>query len=74
MEEAVVTTFRQTADASGQYRDGTAANIARIASSSQCGNLADATKNSTVIVPAVTIVPAAPNPLADDRISSSVRR
>jgi hypothetical protein len=62
-----VTTFRRTTDARGQYRESTAANIARIASSSQCGNLADATKNSTVIVSSTTIVaqPLSPSPDKD---------
>jgi hypothetical protein len=49
-------TFRQTADASGEYHVRTGVNIARLDSSSQCGNLADVTKNSTVIVPTITII------------------
>jgi hypothetical protein len=70
----MITKFRQTADASGVYREGTAANIARIASSAQCGNLADAAKNGTVIVPSTTIIPSNEDRTTENRVTSSVTR
>jgi hypothetical protein len=70
----MTTNFRRTADASGEYHVRTGVNIARLESSSQCGNLADATKNSTVLLPTVTIISEAPQPATDSRTTSSVRR
>ena len=44
-------TTRQNADASNYYRSATSADLARIDSSAVCGNLADAMRNATVLLP-----------------------
>ena len=44
-------TTRQRADASNYYRSATSADLARFDSSAVCGNLADAMKNATVLLP-----------------------
>ncbi len=53
-----MTTARETSDASHVYRETTALNIALVTSSSQCGNLADATKNAIVLSPTLTMISA----------------
>jgi hypothetical protein len=55
MEKTTVIVYRRTADASQQYRQGTAANIARVSTSAQSGNLAEAAKNHTLILPLVPL-------------------
>ena len=46
----------KTADASFYYHESAASDIARMDSSALCGNLADAMKNGTVLMPSAHIV------------------
>ena len=50
----------KTADASFYYHDSTASDIARMDSSAVCGNLADAMKNGTVLMPNTHVVETIP--------------
>jgi hypothetical protein len=51
-----MTVFRQTADASGLYRESTGDQYARIVSSTESGNFADEAKEGVTLVN-TTVVP-----------------
>jgi hypothetical protein len=53
-----MTVFRQTADASGLYREGTGDQYARIVSSTESGNFVDEAKNSVKLSSTVVVNPA----------------
>jgi hypothetical protein len=52
-----MTVFRQTADASGMYREGTGDQYARIVSSTESGNFVDEAKDGTRLSTTVVISP-----------------
>jgi hypothetical protein len=52
-----MTVFRQTADASGMYREGTGDQYARIVSSTESGNFVDEAKDGTKLSTTVVISP-----------------
>jgi hypothetical protein len=52
-----MTVFRQTADASGLYREGTGDQYARIVSSTESGDFVDEAKNSVRLANTVVISP-----------------
>ena len=57
--------YRQTADASQVYRQNAAAKLVRLVSSAVSGNLADVSKNNTVVVEtivALATIPTEPSP------------
>ena len=56
LEEIKMTFKSNNADASFYYHEDAAADIARMDSSAMHGNLADAMKNTTVLVPSPQIV------------------
>jgi hypothetical protein len=52
-----MTVFRQTADSSGLYREGTGDRYARIVSSTESGNFVDEAKEGVKLSTTVTINP-----------------
>jgi hypothetical protein len=52
-----MTVFRQTADASGVYREGTGDQYARIVSSTESGNFVDEAKDGVRLSSTVVISP-----------------
>ncbi len=65
MEKAVMTayrpTYRPSASATDQYRQGTAVNVPHATSSAQSGNFADAAKNRTILLPVTIVAPVVLN-------------
>jgi hypothetical protein len=62
-----MTIFRQTADASDLYREGTGEQYVRIVSSTESGNFVNETKNGiTIVLNPTTIV--VPRPIGTTKI------
>jgi hypothetical protein len=55
-KDSMTTIFRVTTDASSTYHERASVDVARAYSSSDTGNLADATKNSTFFQPSTNPV------------------
>jgi hypothetical protein len=64
--------FRRTADARDQYRQSAAADVARVATAAQTGNLAEAFKNNTTLLP-YTIIEN-PTAITDNSAADKLKR
>lgn len=53
-----VSTYRESSDVSSEYLASTALNTVNFDSASQCGNLADITRNSVFVVGGLAVISA----------------